>query len=569
MSLVEITASGETPGPAPTPAATASIATIAATNGNFDILVAALDAAGLVETFANPGDFTVFAPTDEAFTILAQDTFGIDTAGMSETDIAVALVDLLGVETLTNVLFYHVQAGSSSLEDVQDSGSVDTLLEGASFGVDGDTLNDADPDVEDPEFVDGLTDIAATNGVIHVIDRVLLPIDVAEVTSQPTIADIASTNPAFEALTGALVATGLVGLFTDPANDFTVFAPTDDAFRALAEELGINTHGVADADLPAALVGALGIDLVREVLLYHVRPGGLSLEELQESGLVETALPGGNLVIDGNTLVDLDPDRPNPNFVDGLTDIEAVNGDIQVIDSVLLPIDVGSITPQFLFGGFGQDIQVGSGARDVLFGFFGDDIQLGGGGGDRIFGSLGDDTMFGGDGNDVMRGGVGDDHMSGDAGNDRMFGSWGNDWMSGGNGADRMRGGSDRDTIDGGNGHDVILGNRGADMLSGGNGDDHIRGGSGQDTIDGGAGDDELVGGGGADHFVFTSLSGDDTILDFRWNDTIVLDSSEFSDFAAVMDATTISGGEITITGENGTITFHGTGLTEGDFLFM
>jgi len=557
-------------GTAPTPSsATQSIASIAASNGNFDILVAALDAAGLVETFANPGDFTVFAPTDEAFTILAQDTFGIDTTGLTEGEIAVELVTLLGVETLTDVLFYHVQAGSSSLSDIQSSGSVTTLLGGTTFGVDGDTLNDADPDVEDPEFVAGLTDISATNGVIHVIDRVLLPINVAEVTPQPTIADIAGSNPAFEALTGALAATGLLSLFEDPNNDFTVFAPTDDAFRALAEELGIDTTGVADAELPTALVGALGIDLVRNVLLYHVQAGGQSLAELQESGLITTALEGGNLVVVGNTVVDADPDRPNPNFVSGLTDIEARNGEIQVIDSVLLPIDVGSVTPQFLFGGFGQDVQIGSAARDVLFGFFGDDIQIGGDGSDRMFGSLGEDTMFGGNGNDVMRGGVGDDDMNGGNGNDRMFGSWGDDLMSGNDGNDRMFGGSGNDTMEGGEGNDIILGNRGADHLSGGEGDDHIRGGHGRDVIDGGEGNDELMGGGGADQFVFTTLSGDDTILDWRWNDTIVLDSSDFANFAAVQAATTIEDGEITIAGADGTITFHGTSINEGDFVFV
>ncbi|WP_422050230.1 fasciclin domain-containing protein [Shimia sp.] len=522
------------PEPAPPPAPTQTIAEIASTNGNFDILVAALNAAGLTQTFLDPGDFTVFAPTDEAFEILARDTLGIDTTGLSETQIATEIVNAVGVPTLTNILFYHVQAGSSSLEDVQNSGSVDTLLADASFGVDGDTLNDADPDVEDPEFVEGLTDIQATNGVIHVIDRVLLPIDVAEANAQPTIADIASGNPAFEALVGALVATGLVDLFTDPNNDFTVFAPTDDAFRALAEELGVDTTGLADADLPGAIVGAVGIDLVRDVLLYHVQAGGKSLADIQEGRLVETALEGGRFVVDGNSLNDADPGRANPNFVEGLTDIEASNGEIHVIDSVLLPIDIADVSPVWDRGSFGDDVQIGGAADDYLSGGFkGDDIQIGGAGNDRMYGRLGDDIQFGG------------------SGNDRMFGGWGDDRMVGDDGNDYMKGGRGNDLIDGGDGNDVL------------------RGGSGHDTLIGGEGDDKLHGGWGADEFNFTTLSGDDTISDFGWHDTIVVSTTDFADYAAIMDNTAFSGRIATIEGDNGSITLHSRYLDESDFVFI
>jgi uncharacterized surface protein with fasciclin (FAS1) repeats len=554
--------------PPVTPPPADSIATIAATNGNFDILVAALDAAGLVDTFANPGDFTVFAPTDEAFTILASDTFGVDTTGLSETEIAVELVNLLGVDTLTNVLFYHVQAGSSSLSDVQEAGSVDTLLSGVSFGVDGDTLNDADPDVEDPEFVDGLTDIQASNGVIHVIDRVLLPIDVAEVTSQPTIADIATSNPAFEALTGALVATGLVDLFTDPTNDFTVFAPTDDAFRALAEELGLDTSGVADTDLPSALVDALGIDLVRDVLLYHVQAGGESLADLQSGRLVETALEGGRFAIEGNALRDGDPTRDDPNFVEGLTDIEAVNGEIHVIDKVLLPLDVGVVLSKLETGSFGDDVQIGGAANDLLFGLFGDDIQITGDGNDRAYGQSGDDLIFGGGGNDVLRGGLGDDRLEGDAGNDRLYGGWNNDLLVGGDGNDVLKGGRGHDTLEGSEGSDRLYGKRGNDLLEGGDDDDILVGGRGHDTLDGGEGNDYLKGGSGKDQFVFTELSGDDVIHDFRSNDTIVMDGVEFASFADVQANTTYDNGAAVITGAQGSITIYGDHYTQDDFLF-
>ncbi|WP_348538733.1 fasciclin domain-containing protein [Shimia sp. R10_1] len=498
------------------------------------MLVAALDAAGLKQTFLDPGNFTVFAPTDEAFEILARDTLGIDTNGLTETEIAVEIVTAVGVSTLKDILFYHVKAGSSSLQEVQDSGSVDTLLNAASFGVAGDTLNDNDPDVEDPEFVEGLTDIKATNGVIHVIDRVLLPIDVMEETAQPTIADIAGGNPAFEALVGALVATGLVDLFTDPNNDFTVFAPTDDAFRALAQELGVDTTGLADADLPGAIVGAVGIDLVRDVLLYHVQAGGQSLADIKEARLVETALEGGRFVVDGNSLNDSDPGRANPNFVEGLTDIEASNGEIHVIDAVLLPIDIADVSPIHDRGGFGDDVQIGGATDDYLSGgFTGDDIQIGGAGNDRMYGRLGDDIQFGG------------------SGNDRMFGGWGND------------------RIDGDGGNDLLKGGRGNDTLDGGEGNDVLRGGSGHDTLIGGEGDDRLYGNWGADAFDFSELSGNDTIGDFGRHDTILLDAAEFADYAEVMENTSFRGHIATIEGDEGSITLNGRHLDESDFVFV
>lgn len=538
------------PAPEPEPAPQ-SIAAIAAGNGNFDILVAALDVAGLTDTFVNPGDFTVFAPTDEAFTILARDTLGIDTEGLSETDIAVALVDTLGVPTLTDVLLYHVSNGSSTVEEIQSQGSVETLLGGTSFGVDGNTLSDADPEVEDPELVAGLTDIEATNGVIHVIDRVLLPIDVAEVTPQPTIADIALGNDNFEALVGALVATGLVDLFTDPTNDFTVFAPTDDAFRALAEEVGIDTTGIADADLPAALVSALGADLVRDVLLYHVQAGGQSIAELQEGRLVETALEGGRFVVDGDTLRDADPGREDPNFVEGLTDLEAVNGEVHVIDAVLLPLDIAEVTRVVDLGTSGDDVQAGGGANDVLIGLTGDDIILAGAGNDFAHGNIGNDQIFGGSGNDILRGGQGQDLLDGGLGNDFLQGGRGDDWMIGGEGNDTLRG------------------RWGDDLLEGGDGDDRLMAGRGEDTLVAGHGDDMLFGGRNADTFEFTTLSGDNVITDFSDGDMLVFDIAEFADAQAVWDNTSIANGVATITGTEGTISLSAHYLDESDFVFV
>lgn len=404
--------------PAREPTPTLSIGEIAAANDNFDILEAALGAAGLADTFTGPGDFTVFAPTDAAFIELASNTLGLDVEGKTETEIATLLVETLGVDTLTNVLMYHVRAGSAEVSDLQAEGTVTTLL-GATFDVYGATLVDADPDVENPDFITGLTDIQATNGVIQAIDRVLLPIDVAEAMVRPTIADVASSNDSFEVLTAALEATGLDAVVGDRDASFTVFAPTDDAFRKLAADLNIDVTHLADADIAGALVTALGADLVSDVLLYHVKAGRASVAELQDSGLIDTALDGARLGIDGTELIDADPEIANANFIDGLTDISTANGEIQAIDRVLIPLDLGEPEGGIIKGTHKKDVLIGSGGDDIIFGRKGADIILGGDGDDYLVGNRGKDTLVDDAGDDRFVGGFGADtfdftNLSGD-----------------------------------------------------------------------------------------------------------------------------------------------------------
>lgn len=132
-----------------------TIAEIAVENGNFDTLVAALDAAGLVSVFANPGDYTVFAPTDAAFAALGQET------------ISALLADPKG--DLTRILTYHVVGDSLSINQVLTSNRIPTLA-GANLQV---SHADGQVKVNDASIV--LYNIRAANGVIHVIDTVLLP----------------------------------------------------------------------------------------------------------------------------------------------------------------------------------------------------------------------------------------------------------------------------------------------------------------------------------------------------------------------------------------------------------
>lgn len=148
-----------TPDPTPVPPtlepAPADIVDIAVADGRFTTLVAAVQAAGLVDTLKSDGPFTVFAPTDDAF------------AALPEGAVAALLND---IPALTDILLYHVVPGKVMAADVVTLDSAATALEGASIGitVDGDKV-----------MIDGatvlITDIEASNGVIHVIDSVILP----------------------------------------------------------------------------------------------------------------------------------------------------------------------------------------------------------------------------------------------------------------------------------------------------------------------------------------------------------------------------------------------------------
>ena len=131
-----------------------SIVDIAAADGRFQTLVAALEAAGLVDTLSGDGPFTVFAPTDDAFAALP--------AGTVET--------LLGdIPTLTDILLYHVVSGNVMAADVVTLDSATTLQgDDLSVSVDGDTVR-----INDARVL--ITDIQAANGTIHVIDSVLIP----------------------------------------------------------------------------------------------------------------------------------------------------------------------------------------------------------------------------------------------------------------------------------------------------------------------------------------------------------------------------------------------------------
>ena len=136
-----------------------TIVDVAVAAGSFTTLVAAVQAAGLVETLSGPGPFTVFAPTDEAFAA------ALESLGMTAEEL------LADTETLTSILTYHVIAGEvPSSQVVTMNGQTAATVNGAevTITVEGDTVKVNDATV-------AAVDVEASNGVIHVIDAVLLP----------------------------------------------------------------------------------------------------------------------------------------------------------------------------------------------------------------------------------------------------------------------------------------------------------------------------------------------------------------------------------------------------------
>jgi uncharacterized surface protein with fasciclin (FAS1) repeats len=284
-----------------------NIMDIAAADDRFDTLEAAVKAANLADALAAPGNLTVFAPTDDAFAALPAEL------------INALLADPEGA--LTQILLYHVVPGSYASGDVLATSSLETL-QGNDLSV---SLRDGKPYVNNSQII--LTDIQAKNGVIHVIDAVLVPPvslpetemeEMTDTSSLPTIAEIAIADGRFDTLVAALSAAGLAETFLQPGS-YTVFAPTDDAFAAL----------------PAGTVEALLADpegMLTTILLYHVVGDELSQNQLATDDYVPT-LEGRALTVnrDGSNIIDISGAKLL------ITDIQASNGTIHVIDSVLIP----------------------------------------------------------------------------------------------------------------------------------------------------------------------------------------------------------------------------------------
>ena len=265
----------------PTPAPK-DIVDIAVEDGRFTTLVAAVQAAGLVETLKGEGPFTVFAPTDDAFAKLPQGT------------VEALLAD---IPQLTNILLYHVVPGKVMAADVVglNGQMAGTALDGKQIAI----KVDGDKVLLNEDVMVIITDIEAANGVIHVVDAVLLPPadEMIEETPAKTIVDIAVEDGRFTTLVAAVQAAGLAETLSGEG-PFTVFAPTDDAFAKLPE----GTIEALLADVPQ----------LTDILLYHVVPGKVMAADVVglDGQMTDTALEGKQIAvaIDGDKVL-LNEDR--------------------------------------------------------------------------------------------------------------------------------------------------------------------------------------------------------------------------------------------------------------------
>jgi uncharacterized surface protein with fasciclin (FAS1) repeats len=278
-----------------------NIVETAQSDPRFSILVEAVVAADLVGTLSGPGPFTVFAPTNDAFAALLAELGA--TKDQLFADKAL----------LTTVLTYHVLAGRVAKSDVP-AGKPITTVQGDIFKIDavGADLVVTDGRNRTAKIV--AADIDASNGVIHAIDRVILP-------PNRNIVETAVDSPAFSILVEAVVAADLVDALSGPG-PFTVFAPTDAAFAALLAELGV-TKDQLFADKA----------LLTQVLTYHVVSGRVLKAEVPVGAPIAT-LQGQTFSIDASLAI-TDQNARSAGIV--ATDVLATNGVIHVIDRVLLP----------------------------------------------------------------------------------------------------------------------------------------------------------------------------------------------------------------------------------------
>ncbi|HSL28819.1 MAG TPA: fasciclin domain-containing protein [Anaerolineales bacterium] len=279
-----------------------------AQTGEFSILIAALQAANpnILERLSSSKEYTVFAPTDAAFQALL-------------AELGVTAEQLLSNQMLlSRVLRYHIARGSLDSGEVLASEQIRTLQRrlyqsnGVLTDFNGRTANIV------------TTDIPASNGYIHVIDRVLLP-KIRNFDPGNSIVDVVlETNDAtgeFSILIAALEAAdpNIIERL-DSRRDHTVFAPTDAAFAALLEELGVTAEQLLSNQA-----------LVSRVLRYHIVRDELDSTEVLSRERINT-LQGRVFQANG---VLTDANGRTANIV--TTDIQARNGIIHVIDRVILP----------------------------------------------------------------------------------------------------------------------------------------------------------------------------------------------------------------------------------------
>jgi uncharacterized surface protein with fasciclin (FAS1) repeats len=310
----------QTPAPEPN-----TVFDVASANGSFNTLVSLLEATNLDDTLDNANStFTVFAPTDEAFAALGQETLDALAADPDK---------------LSSILTYHVLGSKVEAQAALSSaGNTVETVNGANIAlsISGENLLINTSTVT-------ATDVMADNGVIHVIDAVLMP--PAPTESNANIVDTAKANGNFKTLISALERTGLDSVLSDESGSFTVFAPTDAVFSAVGEKL-INTLLVNPdvlSDILKQHVLFINVDSVTAMSL-----NGKSAKTVFENELgISINADTDSLMFGGAKIV--------------TKDIVTTNGTIHVIDSVI----VGDVTLPQSFGTI-ADVASENGSFDTL-----------------------------------------------------------------------------------------------------------------------------------------------------------------------------------------------------------
>jgi uncharacterized surface protein with fasciclin (FAS1) repeats len=275
-----------------------NIVDLAAGTPDLSTLVIALKAGKLTDALSGKGPFTVFAPTNEAFAKLPKSTLN-------------ALLDPQNIKKLDQILEYHVVAGAAVFKaDIRNGETVKTL-EGQNVKA---TISSNGVFINHAKVI--TADVHASNGVVHIIDAVLMP---PAAPSQKNIVDLAAGTPDLSTLVTALKAGKLTGALSGKG-PFTVFAPTNDAFAKLPKST-LN-----------ALLDPKNIKELDRILEYHVVAGAVVLKADIRNGERVKTLEGQNVQ------ATISSKGVFVNHAQVITaDVHASNGVVHIIDAVLMP----------------------------------------------------------------------------------------------------------------------------------------------------------------------------------------------------------------------------------------
>jgi uncharacterized surface protein with fasciclin (FAS1) repeats len=583
---------------------------------DFDILLNAVNTAGLASALNGAdADLTVFAPTDDAFVQLANDLGyeGSDESGAYDAIVA-GLSELGGgdpLPVLQDVLSYHVSPGEKTLEEIKSSETVETLLAGATITPDGEMLTDNEPDLDDPSFEEGLTDIKASNGTIQGIDRVLIPLDIpGNESEEPVKAEdpITGPDPVKDPLNEPTN-----GPMDDPAEDpdhCSSDEPVDESIDGLTyspTDETMDEMPMGDMPMGDTPMGDMPMDGTIDELMYmpgmpettgettdvsDIPVDGVPEESIPEEGIPEEGVITDDSLMAASTGV-MAPEMP----MDGSMDMQssdvlapevlveaAASGTMDGMDmpmyetmdmSMDAPVDETAVDPMDMSMDapvdetavdpmdmpmdvpvdetavdpmdMPMDVPVDEATTDPM------DMPM-----DAPVDETTVDPMdmpmdlpIDDPIDDPMGQSSGTvDTLYGTEDDDVLFAQADSNRIAGLAGNDVLVGGAEQDIILGGLGDDIVLGNGGSDILSGEGGRDILFGGAADDIIDGGSGKDTIFGNGGSDR-IFGGAGCDDI---FASGDGSVLDGGMGNDTLWVNG----SASTVILRATNGTDTLNG-----------